>query len=302
MVKSPLNYTGGKFKLLPQLLPLFPQNTGTFVDLFCGGGDVGANVQARTVVFNDIDRNVVALLRTFAQTDPDRLIGAIDAIIAHYGLSDTFRKGYGHYAADSARGLADVNREAFLALRHDLNAMRPDTARYMQTLYTTIVYAFNNQIRFNSAGEYNLPVGKRDFNARMRLKLGKFAERLAALDYRFSAHDFENFNFTSLTPEDLVYADPPYLITCASYNENGGWTRERERALYTKLDNLHAAGIRFALSNVLESKGRRNSILAEWLAQRPEYTVNHLNFNYTNSNYHTKGRREVCDEVLITNY
>ena len=26
MIQSPLNYTGGKFKLLPQILPLFPQN------------------------------------------------------------------------------------------------------------------------------------------------------------------------------------------------------------------------------------------------------------------------------------
>ena len=36
MIASPLNYTGGKFRLLPQLLPLFPGDTDTFVDLFCG--------------------------------------------------------------------------------------------------------------------------------------------------------------------------------------------------------------------------------------------------------------------------
>ena len=33
---SPMNYIGGKYKLLPQILPLFPEFTGTFVDLFCG--------------------------------------------------------------------------------------------------------------------------------------------------------------------------------------------------------------------------------------------------------------------------
>lgn len=36
-IKSPLNYTGGKFKLLPQLLELFPDQIDTFVDLFAGG-------------------------------------------------------------------------------------------------------------------------------------------------------------------------------------------------------------------------------------------------------------------------
>ena len=33
-VKSPLNYTGGKFKLISQIIPLFPQQLNTFVDLF----------------------------------------------------------------------------------------------------------------------------------------------------------------------------------------------------------------------------------------------------------------------------
>ena len=34
IIQSPLNYTGGKFKLLPQILPLFPKNIDIFVDLF----------------------------------------------------------------------------------------------------------------------------------------------------------------------------------------------------------------------------------------------------------------------------
>ena len=47
MIQSPLNYTGGKYKLLNQILPHFPDNTDTFVDLFCGGCNVGVNVNAR---------------------------------------------------------------------------------------------------------------------------------------------------------------------------------------------------------------------------------------------------------------
>ena len=40
-IASPMNYIGGKYKILPQILPLFPDNIGTFVDLFCGGCSVG---------------------------------------------------------------------------------------------------------------------------------------------------------------------------------------------------------------------------------------------------------------------
>lgn len=35
-LKNPFNYVGAKYKLLPQIIPLFPSNIKTFVDLFGG--------------------------------------------------------------------------------------------------------------------------------------------------------------------------------------------------------------------------------------------------------------------------
>ena len=55
LVKSPLNYTGGKFKLLPQILPLLPNDIDTFIDLFGGGLNVGVNVKANKIIYNDIE-------------------------------------------------------------------------------------------------------------------------------------------------------------------------------------------------------------------------------------------------------
>lgn len=52
-IQSPLNYIGGKYKILPQILPLFPSRIRTFVDLFCGGCNVGINVSADRTIFND---------------------------------------------------------------------------------------------------------------------------------------------------------------------------------------------------------------------------------------------------------
>jgi len=40
IIKSPLNYIGGKYKILNQILPLFPENINCFVDLFAGGCNV----------------------------------------------------------------------------------------------------------------------------------------------------------------------------------------------------------------------------------------------------------------------
>lgn len=36
-IKSPLNYTGGKYKILTLIFEIFPNKIGTFVDLFAGG-------------------------------------------------------------------------------------------------------------------------------------------------------------------------------------------------------------------------------------------------------------------------
>ena len=52
-LKSPLNYTGNKFRIINQMEPYFPKHVGVFVDLFCGGATVGINVSADKVIFVD---------------------------------------------------------------------------------------------------------------------------------------------------------------------------------------------------------------------------------------------------------
>ena len=54
-IKSPMNYTGGKYKLLNQILPLFPKDINTFVDLFTGGCSVAVNVNANKIIANDFN-------------------------------------------------------------------------------------------------------------------------------------------------------------------------------------------------------------------------------------------------------
>lgn len=65
------------------------------------------------------------------------------------------------------------------------------------------------------------------------------------------------------------------------------------------MDEINKAGVRFGLSNVLESKGKSNDILKEW-AQK--YRVNYLEHTYSNCSYHKKDKDSKDVEVLITNY
>ena len=65
LIKSPLNYTGGKFKLLSQILPLFPNDINTMVDLFCGGCNIGVNVNANKIIAIDKLNVIINLMKIF---------------------------------------------------------------------------------------------------------------------------------------------------------------------------------------------------------------------------------------------
>lgn len=303
MFQSPLNYTGGKFKLLPQILPLFPKKIDTFVDLFCGGCNVGLNIDCKRVIYNDLDEHLLYLYNTFKNLDKQSTFEWIFQIIEKYGLSQVSKYGYEYYGCESGNGVGDYNRDKFMKLRKDFNTKTSKDYYYYVMLYVIIVYAFNNQIRFNSKGEFNLPVGKRDFNQKMEEKLSVFIDRIKEQNCSFMCKDFREFDVSGLSSSDFVYVDPPYLITCATYNEQGGWNKQTERDLLAFLDNLNSKGIRFALSNVLRSKGKENNILISWLeTNTTKFKAVPLSYSYANSNYQTKDKSSASEEVLIINY
>ena len=133
---------------------------------------------------------------------------------------------------------------------------------YKSEIFKSVILSVLYHIRhFN----VNLPVGKKDFNKKMREKLSIFIDRLKSGDYKFESMDFRELNTDDWSEKTFVYADPPYLITCATYNEQDGWNEDLEKELLSYLDKLNDRRIRFALSNVLRSKGKENTILMDWI-------------------------------------
>lgn len=121
------------------------------------------------------------------------LLDKLDHIVAEYGLSNTSLYGYSYYDCNSSKGLAEYNKEKFLELREDFNSGIFSGKIDYALLYILMVYSFNNQIRFNRKGEFNLPVGKRDFNSKMRSKLILFSEELKSKDIQFMKKILEIF-------------------------------------------------------------------------------------------------------------
>lgn len=295
-IKCPFNYTGGKNKLLSQIFPLF-KNYDNFFDVFCGGGNVGINAPSQKIMLNDKNTQLVKLIKYIKSTPIEKLLSSIEQTISSYNLSNTAENGYEFYGCDSSKGLASYNKNNFLKLRNDYNQNKDN----LDMLYVLIVFAFNNQIRFNANDEYNLPVGKRDFNANMKKKLIDFSYVLNVKNIKITNLDFRQIDIKDISKNTFIYCDPPYLITQATYNENNNWNIKDEFDLLRFLDDLHLNGYHFALSNVLRQGEKINEILLDWLNDK-KYKCHHLNKDYSNSNYQKKDKTSITYEVLITNY
>lgn len=154
-IKSPLNYIGGKYKILDQILPLFPKSGDTFVDLFGGGFNVGINVKGfDNIIYNDSSGYVANMLYFFKSFPYEFILDGIDYYIKKYDLTKT-------------------NKEGYLNLRNDYNNGNGGISDPLM-LYTLMCYSFNNQIRFNSKGKFNMPFGLRSFNPTLKNRLVEF--------------------------------------------------------------------------------------------------------------------------------
>lgn len=280
-IKSPLNYTGGKYKLLPDLFDIFPEQIDTFVDLFAGGFNVGINVNANCIVCNDQINYLIDMYQYFEATPFETLISEIELRIKEFSLSKNNADGY------------NLLRERY------------NREKDIIDLFVLTCYSFNHQIRFNNSQKFNTPFGKErsSFNPSIEKNLYNFCNALKTKNIVFSNDSFENVDLSKLGPNSFLYCDPPYLISTGSYNDgNRGfkdWTEVEEKKLLELLDRINAQGTKFALSNVLYHKGLTNELLIEW---SKNYQVYYLDKTYANCSYQFKEKNAKTVEVVITNF
>ena len=294
--KSPFNYTGGKYRILNQIICHFPQMK-FFYDIFAGGGSVFTNTAAEHYFVNDIDKNVIELYKFFNSTKYEKLINLIEIEIKKYNLSNTYLHSYEYYSTDSSIGLSSYNKNPYSLLKEDFNARQSNSVLF----FLLICYGFNNQIRYNKKNYFNIPVGKRDFNASMRKNLFDFLNSLHSKKITFTSSSFTDINYDKISTADFLYFDPPYLITNASYNEAGQWNKEKELELLGILDFCIERKIAFALSNMLSVGEIKNEYLKYWLMiNKNNVKVIPINSNYSNSNYQKKiSNSSIEKEILV---
>ena len=297
IVRSPFFYVGDKYKLLPQILPLFPKDINRFYEVFVGGGSVFLNTDAKFVYINDIDKNIIDIHR-FLISNSDRevdFLKELNKAIAKYGLTNSSQ---GYVVDKHVKEMypktyfSKINRQSYDALKSKYNSAKD---KNIQDLYLLMIFGFNRMLRFNRKGEFNIPVGNVDFNNNVvKALLGYFSKTMNR-KISLSNQHFEEFLSSQVFEEDdFVYLDPPYLITGSEYNKL--WSEEDDERLYKLLDGLDKKGVRFALSNVIIYGDKHNVILERW---SKKYNIQVVSSNYIN--YFDNGKKNI-QEVLVTNY
>lgn len=280
MLKSPMNYIGNKYRLLSQMLEIFPSNSGVFLDLFCGGLDVSINYPADKIIANDINCYLIGIYKEFQKHSYDEIMSYLQLKIEEYSLSKTNKEGYLNFRSHY--------NNTDIASRNPLD------------LYLLLNYSFNYQIRFNNSHEYNNPFGanRSSFNSSLQTRLKPFIESIQNIS--FTSKDFREVTYSGV---DFIYADPAYTLSIGSYNDGArgfkGWNLQDDIDLMNYLDEADKRGIKFALSDVLVHKGQEHKELIQWAEN---YNIHDMKCSYNNCNYQATNKSYRTQEVLITNY
>ncbi len=303
-IKSPINYTGNKYQILNQIIPKIDDKNKIIVDMCSGGATVGINfINAKKVILIEENKKVTTLLEYLGREDFRSICIRTEKILDKYKLSNSYKDGTEFYKRfrKGNIGLKDYNKESFNKLRDDYNKRKDKyTKNAINELYILMLYGFNNELRFNKKGNFNIPCGKTDFNKNNFEKLKEFNNRYSKEKYKIVNIDcFSKQAERIYDKADVIYIDPPYLITLAGYNEGNKWTEKTEKKLLELILKLVNKGKIVYLSNVLESDKKKNELLIEWCKLNERIIkIYNINKHYKSASYNKKIRGENY-EVLI---
>ena len=276
VIESPLNYTGSKAKSINDIRAVLPNHCEVFVDAFGGGFNVGINVPADDLIYNDINPFVGKLIESFRNIDTVQYLRKVQKIISYYNLTVGAK-------------------EPYYALRDHYNSV-PWDKRDPVELYALVLYGFQQQIRFNTSYEFNNPIGSRYFNDKLLSKFISFSREVKEKNVVFRNGSFQLLR-DLIQPNVVFYFDPPYLNTTGVYNDGKrgfeGWTKEHEIRLCSFINDINRAGGMFVFSYSINVNGVENEDVKIW-AEENSYRI--LKIQEPQGRYHDR------EEVIIYNF
>lgn len=266
-------WTGGKRKLLPDILTLMPKTFNHYFEPFVGGGALFFELAPKKAVINDSNEELINVYRQI-KDNPQLLLTNLEI----------------HKKNNS--------KDYYLALRSADRDGRIDKMSLVERA-ARIIYMlrvdFNGLYRVNSKNQFNVPYGSHK-NPKIvdeELILG-ISHYLNQNDIKILSGDFEKA-IETVSSGDFVYFDPPYIplnetSSFTSYTQDG-FSYDDQVRLRDVFKSLSDKGGYVMLSN-------SSSPLVEELYK--DYHIHYVEATRTNG-AKTSSRGKIL-EIIITNY
>lgn len=226
-IRSPLKWPGGKYRLLDKILKALPPGK-RLVEPFAGSGVVSLNAEYPAYLLCDLNEDLI----NFFQTLVSRRQNFISA------CAEFFRP-------------ACNTPDAYYDLRDKFNGLPFNEERAMIFLYLNR-HGFNGLVRYNNKGKFNTPFGKYTAPYFPQDEMLEVIKKSKKTEMSFCVKDFKD-TFSSLSPGDVVYCDPPYIPLSDTSNftsyTSGPFGREAQRQLSACAHSVQSKGHIVVISN-----------------------------------------------------
>jgi DNA adenine methylase Dam len=265
-IKTPLNYTGSKFRFLDQILPMFNYDKNTFIDLFTGGGSIYTNVldKYNKIIINDIIKDLIGIHKELLKSD--NIINNVKNLV-----------------------VSKDDKDGYMSLRDNYNNdPSPDK------LWALMLCCTNNMLRFNKKFKFNQTFGKRSYNMSTEKKVQEFINHIRKYKDKLVYRNeyFSNIKYNN----SMVYIDPPYSNTEAGYNSY--WNKDDDILLYEYIKDIEK-DFSFLVSGIMGDHDNKKSRLVEMLlSDGYNYKIINGDYNHVSRNK----RKKQGNEIIIYNY
>ncbi len=276
IIVPPIKCQGIKTKLVSGIQECLPAHIdGTWIEPFCGSCVMVLNVRPERALLTDTNQHIIHFYHDIQH----------DEITA---------SNVRHFLEQEGKMLSRDGEEHYYRVRARFNA----THNPLDFLFLSRA-CFNGVMRFNKRGDFNVPFCRKvdrfspAYITKIVNQVKRFSEIVRDRDWRFEVRDFRE-TLRATTPDDFVYADPPYIGRHVDYFNT--WNEADEQDLVAFLRGLPC---NFILSTWHSNVYRANAFLqANWQAERFSMrTIEHF--------YHvgaTEERRNAMREAIVANY
>lgn len=289
-IKSPITYTGSKYKLLDFIRTNKPENIKTFIDLFGGSGVVSLNMKytgTPNVIYNELSNIVFNTLENLGKGDITKIEEYMNEVFTKRRINK-FRD-QNQYAKMTPEEKKE-STGTFYNFRQYINTYGDKLKETNPLKYYVFLFVYSKSEIF---GRLEFKDNKLVGSAGTKPSKQKMMEELKLFQHSWKNittknESYEWINDYEFKDNTFIYLDPPYYNTKAHYNK--GWTKDSELALLKTLRLLDTKGVKWMMSNA------PNKHLYEF-AKKYNYNIREEKYHYT-----LGGGSKESIEIIMTNY